>query len=166
MGIVVRQYFHDIAPHTNYEHNTESLPSRTTINGHMKDFQMWREEATVPSLANTMTQRSISHICVGLTRAARRSRYDLEGANEQKSFSKSERNQRSLHPKTTNRCDGEKTVEALRSHLSLVVSLDGDREGLQPPQIRPCSRVLLVYITVRKTNMKILSLFFLSFLQV
>ena len=81
---------------------TWSLPSWTTISGRMKDFRKRREEATIPSLANMMMQRSTSYVCVGLTRTARDSRCDLEGANVQKSFSKFERNQRILHPKMTN----------------------------------------------------------------
>ena len=84
MGIVVRRYFHDIAPRTSYERNTESFPSWTTINGHMKDFRMRREEATILSLENMMKQRSTATypVRVGSTRAARGSRCDLEGANE------------------------------------------------------------------------------------
>ena len=71
----------------------ESLTSLTTIK---MNFRMRREEANIPSLANTMTQCSISYECVRSTHTAR-ARCDLEGVNEQKSFSKYERNQHSLY---------------------------------------------------------------------
>ena len=79
---------------SHYNCNTDSLTSLTTIKGRMKDFWMRREEATVPSPANTMTQHSISYEFVRSTHAAK-ARCDLEGANEQKSFSKYECNQHS-----------------------------------------------------------------------
>ena len=102
---------------------------------------MQREEATVPSLTNMMTQCSISYTCVGSTHAARSC--NLESSNEQKSFSKSEHNQRSLHPKTTNWFDGEKTVEALHSRLSLVVSLCSDAGVTTPSSPAPLDPPLM-----------------------
>ena len=121
MGIAVRRYLHNIAPRSSYERTTKSLASWATI----KDFKMWREKATVPTLANTMTQRSISYV---------HARGQLEqpgvhvGRKRAEKFLQVWTLSSSLHPKTTNWCDGKKTVETLRSHSSLVVSLGGDTQ--------------------------------------
>ena len=142
MGIVIHPYFHSTTvPRTSYKYNMKSLPSLTTIKGCMKDFRIWREETTIPFLANTMTQRSISYLCVGSTHAARGSRCDLEGANKQKSIFKFERNQCSLHNRNQLICVMEKRQSrpcALAyPSLFLSVAMGG---GLQPPltpRIRP-----------------------------
>ena len=43
----------------------------------------------------------------------------------------------SLHPETTNQCNGERTLEALHSCLSLVVCLCADRGATVPLPLDP-----------------------------